>query len=635
MILLSASELEKHFGTEEVLEHVSFHISKGDRVGIVGDNGAGKTTLLSILSGEDEASDGAFFVAKGTRIGYLKQAAQFDSDNTVLGEMQAIYEETAARAEEWGITVYESEVKGILTSMAFGPAFYDKRIATLSGGERTRLALASLLLRKPDLLLLDEPTNHLDIGTLKWLESYLKGYAGTLVIVSHDRYFLDQTVTRIFEINRKHLTMYEGDYTTYVRKKKAAREDALRQYEKQQKEIKKEEDLIRWYMGHGTEHLVKRAQSREKRLAHVERLDKPEGDNKTIRFTFRENFPSGTDVVRAEGLSKGFRKGEDGKIIPLFRDLDLDIKRGERVAFIGPNGIGKSTLLKLLVSASQEGEYYGITMRPDSGRIRYGHNVQLAYYDQDQLTIRGSHTVLEEIHADWRLYTETQIRSILGRFLFTGDDVFKDVSALSGGEKARLSLLKMMMTGANVLVFDEPTNHLDISSKEIFEEALLDYPGTIILVSHDRYFLNRIPTRIVELSESGGETFLGAYDYYLEKKSGAIPSGRAYLAGLREAAGAAKKDPYEGLSEKEKRAAQKERETNRKRLEKKRDAAEANVERLEKEIRDLDNEMALCSQSLDYVKANELLALQASKKEELSAAYEAWEEAADELDRFV
>jgi len=632
MILLSASDLEKHFGTEEVLEGVSFHISKGDRVGIVGDNGAGKTTLLSILSGEDEPSDGVFFVAKGTRIGYLKQSAQFDSENTVLGEMQAVYEETAARAEEWGISVYESEVKGILTSMAFGPEFYDKRIRTLSGGERTRLALASLLLRKPDLLLLDEPTNHLDIGTLKWLESYLKNYVGTLVIVSHDRYFLDQTVTRIFEINRKRLTMYEGDYTTYVRKKKAAREDALRKYEKQQKEIKKEEDLIRWYMGHGTEHLVKRAQSREKRLSHVERLEKPEGENATIRFSFRENYPSGNDVVRTEHLSKGFRRGEDGKIIPLFRNLDLDVKRGERVAIIGPNGIGKSTLLKLLVAASPESGYYGVTMRPDEGTIRYGHNVELAYYDQEQLTIRGSHTVLEEIHADWRLYTETQIRSILGRFLFTGDDVFKDVSALSGGEKARLSLLKMMMAGANVLVFDEPTNHLDISSKEIFEEALLEYPGTIILVSHDRYFLNRIPTRIVELSADGGETFLGAYDYYLEKKSGAIPSGRTYLAELR---GEAKKDPYEGFSEKEKRAAQKERETNRKRLEKKREKAEADASRLEKEIRDLDNEMALCSASLDYKKANDLLALQNEKKEELAAAYDAWEAAAEELDRFV
>ena len=529
MIILSAKDLTKAYGVDVILENVSFHINEGDRIGIIGANGAGKTTLLKILSGELNADIGDFFVSADTTIGYLKQSDNFHSEHTVMEEVEAIFSgmeqmeqdmlalsaEISKKAErgesgpqvdrllerydrmqeeyrDQGGYSYKSEINGILSSMAFGEEFYHKKISTLSGGERTRLALACLLLKKPDLLFLDEPTNHLDIGTLKWLEQYLKSYRGTILLVSHDRYFLDQTVNRIFEVEHHKLYTYEGSYSSYAEQKKQRREAQMRKYQQQQKEIARQEEIIRRFKQHGTEKLAKRAASREKRLEAVEMVDRPEASRGRMKLQFRQNFKTGNDVLEGEGLSKSFGYGSNEK--HLFEKVDFDIKRGERICIVGPNGVGKTTLLKILLG----------DLSPNSGRLKVGHNVDFGYYDQEQQLLGGSNTVLEELHDAYRLYTDTELRSILGSFLFQGDMVFLPVSALSGGEKARLSLLKLMLSGANTLIMDEPTNHLDIESKEVFEDALLDFPGTVIVVSHDRYFLNKIPTRIFELGRHHG-----------------------------------------------------------------------------------------------------------------------------------
>lgn len=605
MVILSASDITKAFGVDTILSGLSFHCEKGDRVGIVGDNGAGKTTLLSILAGESVPDSGTIYRSAGASVGYLRQRDNFDSENTVHGEMLALFshllemEETMTRlsasiaeesaagrdterllhafdaltedfAEQGGYR-FRGEIDGILTSMAFPRDMYDKPIATLSGGERTRLALASLLLRKPEILLLDEPTNHLDIGTLKWLEGFLAAYPGTVLVVSHDRYFLDQIVTRIFEIERRVLTVYEGDYTAYADQKRQREESLLRSYENQQKEIHRQEEMIRRFRQHGTEKLAKRARSREKRLEHITPLERPESKGGPLRLRFREKYPSGTDVLTCEGLSKSFGTGPSAR--QLFRHVDLSVKRGERICMVGQNGIGKTTLLKILLGDSS----------PDSGRIKVGHNVVFGYYDQEQQLLSGDKTVIDEVWDSHRLYSEGELRSLLGRFLFRGDEVFKTVRDLSGGEKARLSLLKLMLSGANTLVMDEPTNHLDIRSKEVFEDALLSYPGTMLLVSHDRYLLNKIPTRILELTGDGLASYLGGYDYYMEKKA-AIGSGRQHLSDLSKAASAASVE----RSGADAQAAAKEQKLEERRLAK---AAETARRRQERELAELETEI--------------------------------------------
>lgn len=547
MIILSAKDITKTYGVDTILDNISFHVNRGDRIGIVGANGAGKTTLLNILSGELTADSGQFFVSQDATIGYLKQKNHFDSEATVIEEVEKIFEPIKAMEKELadlsvqisemgaqagcvmdkyarlqdtfaneGGYSYKSEMTGILNSMAFGEEYYDKKISTLSGGERTRLALACLLLEKPDILFLDEPTNHLDIGTLRWLEQYLKGYKGTVVMVSHDRYFLDQMTNRIFEVEHHKLKCYEGNYSTFAEKKRALREAEMRAYNKQQTEIRRQEDMIRRFKERGTEKLAKRAASREKRLSHIERIERPENEPGKMKIRFRQEYQSGNDVLYAENLAKSFGFGAGRK--DLFSHVNFDIKRGERICLVGPNGVGKTTLLRILMEE----------LSPTEGYLKIGHNVKFGYYDQGQLLLNDGATVMDEVHDSYRLYKDAEIRSILGRFLFKNDQVFLQVGSLSGGEKARLALLKLMMSGANVLILDEPTNHLDIASKEVFEDALLEYPGTVIVVSHDRYFLNKIPTRILELEKDGLTEYLGTYDYYVEKKA-AVESGRRYL----------------------------------------------------------------------------------------------------------
>lgn len=651
MIVVSAKDLTKAYGTDVILDKVSFHINKGERVGIIGVNGAGKTTLLKMLTGEIPCESGDFFISSDLKTGYLKQDGSFDSEKTVIEEVEAIFsrfpemeremeqltlrmEEASSEEEshrlierfdalserydrEGGYT-YKSEITGILSSMAFPAESYNKKISTLSGGERTRLALACLLLKKPDILFLDEPTNHLDIGTLKWLEQYLRGYKGTVVLVSHDRYFLDQTVNRIFEVENRKLHIYEGDYSFYASERRVRREAEMRRYEKQQKEIERQEDMIRRFKQRGTEKLAKRAASREKRLSAMEVMDRPDGGHGRMKLNFKENFQSGRDVIFAEDLSKGFGYGSNRK--ELFHGVDLDIKRGERVCIVGANGIGKTTLIRMLM-----GE-----LSSNTGRIKIGHNVQFGYYDQGQQLLDPANTVVGELQDAYRLYSEPELRNILGRFLFRGESVFLNVGDLSGGEKARLALLKLMMSGANVLVLDEPTNHLDIESKEVFEEALLDFPGTCIIVSHDRYFLNRIPTRIIELTKTGIDNYLGTYDYYVEKKQQLIQSGKKYMDDLADSASSGDKNAsaMDGISDElssaEKRKLQKEREAEERRLERRKQKLEKDIEQLEEEIKALEEQVGNPEIMTDHEKLAEISTTLQQKREKLEEEYEEW-----------
>lgn len=537
MTIISAKNVCKSYGIDNILDNITFNINEKDRVGLIGLNGAGKTTLLNIIGGVLAPDDGILSIPPGTRMGYLRQNGNFESQKTIYEEflsffshiiamedrLKDVMEEISRRATEGQDTAklmdeydhlseeftkqngygYKSEIKGILTALGFSEEDYDKKIETLSGGEKTRLSLGALLIKKPDILLLDEPTNHLDIETLKWLEMQLRAYPGTVLLISHDRYFLDKTVTRIFEVQNRGLTVYNCNYSDYVIRKRESEAAAMKLYEANRKEIEKQEEMIRRFKQHGTEKLANRAKSREKMLERMERIDRPELSFDRMKLHFKASIPSGNDVAWGKNLSLSFTDRL------LFDNVDFDIKKDERVCLIGPNGTGKTTLLKILLDR----------ISPDTGTVKLGQNVVIGYYDQEQQLLNPENTVLEELHSCYRLYTQKELRNILGSFLFRGDEVFKKVSALSGGEKARLSLLKIMMTGANFLIMDEPTNHLDIPSKEVFEDALLDFPGTLLMVSHDRYFLNKIPSRILELETHGLTEYLGQYDYYLEKKA--------------------------------------------------------------------------------------------------------------------
>ncbi|MDR1573119.1 MAG: ABC-F family ATP-binding cassette domain-containing protein [Clostridiales Family XIII bacterium] len=655
MIVLSAKNLTKFYGATGVLNDVGFCVNSGDRVGIIGVNGAGKTTLLSILAGECAPDAGERFVAPELAIGYLRQNGNFNSERTVYEEMLTIFDdlieaerETESLAAEIsrlseaggdvktllgrydriseefkqrGGYAYRSEISGILSSMAFPESSRTQKVSLLSGGERTRLALAALLLKKPGLLFLDEPTNHLDIGTLGWLEQYLKNYNGTVVLVSHDRYFLDRIANRIFEIENGRLTAYEGNYSVFAEKKRALRQAERRVLEKQQREIERQEEIVRRFRQHGTEKLAKRARSREKRLARVAPPEHPSHAPEHLRMRFHRQYKSGNDVLFAEDLSKSFVR--EGARRELFERVALELKSGEHVCMVGANGVGKSTLLKILNGA----------LAPDGGQMQTGHNVMIGYYDQEQELLDDERSILDEMRASYGgHYSDTELRSLLGRFLFTGDTVFRKVGALSGGERARLSLLKLMLSGANFLLLDEPTNHLDIASKEVFEEALRAFPGTALVVSHDRYFLNKIPSRIVELTPNGLVNYLGAYDYYTEKKA-AEALGRQYLSSLArhaEARDATQEEGGAGADDCGARDAAEQRRRNKeaKAAERRRlralSLAEAQIETLEREILDLEAQMCDAAVSSDYAFVNDRSERLSAAKEALADAYDRW-----------
>ncbi|WP_088008880.1 ABC-F family ATP-binding cassette domain-containing protein [Indiicoccus explosivorum] len=536
MIVLQVNNIQKSFGAEEVLSGVKLEVQHRDRVALVGRNGAGKSTLLKIIAGEMSYDGGEIIMPKDLTTGYLEQHSGIDSPRTVWDEMMTVFERFRKQErnlrqleqkmadpdvyndpqltrkvmaeydtlqhtfKDGGGYQYESDTRAVLHGMKFYPEDYDKPVATLSGGQKTRLMLAKLLLEKPQLLILDEPTNHLDIETLRWLESYLKGYPGALLIVSHDRYFLDQVVTTVYEVSRRRMKRFTGNYTRYLEEKAKQYELDRKQYDKQQEEKAKLEEFVQKNIVRAS--TTKMAQSRRKVLEKTDWMDAPEGDEKSARFGFSIRRQSGNDVLMADDVSIGY--GEE----PVAHNISFKLFRGDSLALVGPNGVGKSTLLEAIVKND--------TLL--SGTIQRGTGVHIGYYDQEQAELTGNKTVLNELWDEYPQVPEKDIRGILGNFLFTGDDVLKPVSSLSGGEKARVALSKLMMQKANVLILDEPTNHLDLDSKEVLEAALIDYPGTILFVSHDRYFMNRIATKVIELTPEGTEEFLGDYDYYLEKK---------------------------------------------------------------------------------------------------------------------
>ena len=644
MLIITGKDISKAYGTDIIFEDVCFGVEKGDRVGIVGANGTGKTTLLGIIAGDIEATSGNLYIRNDFNIGYLRQQNQFGGSGTVRSQAEKSFtnlfemekklerlqlaiadhesesferdlEEYTRLIEEYerkGGYTYKSELGAMLTHMGFDEEAQNKEISKLSGGERTRLALSCLLLSKPDVLMLDEPTNHLDLHMLEWLEAYLDNYKGTIMVVSHDRYLLDRITNKIFDLGGGTLEAYTGNYSTFLVKREEHLEAMRREYEKQQAEIARQEDMIRRFRQHGTEHLAKRAASREKRLAMMEIKEKPKLKQNRMKLSFEADFKSGGEVIEAEDLSKSYGSRK------LFDHAGLLIRKGERVCIIGDNGIGKTTLLKILMGLE----------KPDNGYLRIGYNVNFGYYDQGQLLLDENETVLGEMKNAYHLYTDTEMRSLLGRFLFTGDDVFKQVKDLSGGEKAKLSLLKLMLSGANTLVLDEPTNHLDIESKEIVEEALMEFEGTLLIVSHDRYLLNTIPDRILELTEHGLVEYKGKFDYYLEK------TGRSVSLSETEATAVTAKSGRDELeltrklvtdSEAE-RKAKKQNEAEERRRQRRAESVENRIHEIETELADIQDEMSLPENAANPEWMHEKASKMAELEAEVTALYDEWME---------
>ncbi|MCL6660290.1 ABC-F family ATP-binding cassette domain-containing protein [Paenibacillus amylolyticus] len=652
-MLLQVSGIIKRFGVDPILDGVNLQILERERIGLVGVNGAGKSTLLKIVAGEMSYDGGQIFKSKETTLGYLAQNSGLQSDRTIWEEMMNVFAhltqaeadlrqmerdiadpaqmedekkyadllERYAKRSDWfkdhGGYEMETRIRSVLHGMGFGEFSPDTPIATLSGGQKTRLALARILLQAPDLLMLDEPTNYLDIATLTWLEDYLRGYSGALLVVSHDRYFLDRLVTTIVEIERHRSKKYTGNYSRYMELKAAEYETQMKQYEKQQGEISKMEDFVQKNIVRAS--TTKRAQSRRKALDKMERLDKPMGDLKKAHFSFETAVMSGKEVLRVDQLSVAYDEAS-----PLFRNVSFDLRRGETVALIGPNGIGKSTMLKCLTGS----------LRPVTGEIQWGTKVQIGYYDQEQTGLNPSNTVLEELWSAYPGMEEARIRTVLGNFLFSGDDVLKKISSLSGGEKARVSLSKLMLKEANMLILDEPTNHLDLFAKEVLEAALMDYEGTLLFISHDRYFLNKMAERIVELHPGGTEHYLGNYDDYVEKKQELEDIAReAAEARQVSAKNSSKSDLNTATTEKSGAAsfeAEKQAKREERNRQRKQEALEQQIAELETKITDLEAQMALPEIYQDYMKLQELQQQTEEHKAELIKAYEDWEELAME-----
>lgn len=632
-MVLSCNNLSKAFLDEPLFSGGSFRIEEKEKAAIVGINGAGKSTLLKILIGELTPDTGEVILAKGKTIGYLAQHQDLSTDRTIFEEVlqakqdvlaleqeirrletemkAATGEELSSMMETYARLNHEfeqkdgyacqSEITGILKGLGFAEDEFQKKYAALSGGQKTRVALGRLLLEKPDLLLLDEPTNHLDIHSVTWLENYLRGYGGSVILVAHDRYFLDRIVTKVIEVEGGKITTFSGNYSAYAEKKKMLRDAALRQYLNQQQEIKHQEAVIAKLRSFNREKSIKRAESREKLLAKTERLEKPAELKDSMFFTLEPNEMSGNDVLTVRNLSKSYGSHT------LFHEVDLDIKRGERVAVIGANGTGKTTLLKIINSL----------VKPDTGSCLLGSRVAIGYYDQEQQLLTEENTLFEEIQNAYPNLNNTTIRNTLAAFLFTGDDVFKRVSELSGGERGRMALAKLILSPCNFLILDEPTNHLDMTSKEILEQALSHYTGTILYVSHDRYFVNQTATRILELT---GETFinyLGNYDYYLEKKEEltalyTAPTVAEPTKAAPETAGA------DWKAQKEEQARERKRRNDMKKIEEK-------IDSLEKRSAEIDE---LLTHEDVYTNVSECLKLnreQEELKQTMDQLFEEWE----------
>ncbi|RDU34727.1 multidrug ABC transporter ATP-binding protein [Neobacillus piezotolerans] len=638
MILLQVNQLEKYYGAELILSNIKLELQNRDRVALVGRNGAGKSTLLKIIAGHIGHDGGDIIKPKDVTIGYLAQNTGLESALSIWDEMLKVFEpvrklEDSLREleqqmadpavisdsgkydrvlkeydtlqvqyKEMGGYQYEADIRSVLHGLNFHTFDYSTSISSLSGGQKTRLALGKLLLGKPDILILDEPTNHLDIETLSWLEGYLQSYHGAILIVSHDRYFLDKVVNQVYELSRRQIQRFVGNYSSYLVQKAENYERDLKQYEKQQEEVAKLQDFIQRNLARAS--TTKRAQSRRKKLEKMDLMDRPSGDEKSATFSFDIERQSGNDVLQADSLAIGYETS-------VAANISFSITKGDSIALVGPNGIGKSTLLKTIIK----------NLPAHSGSIRYGTNVMIGYYDQEQANLRSSKRVLNELWDDYPLKSEKEIRTVLGNFLFSGDDVLKPVSTLSGGEKARLALAKLMLQKANFLILDEPTNHLDLDSKEVLENALIDYPGTILFVSHDRYFINRIATKVLELGTDGCVEYLGDYDYFLEKKQEI-----AELEAIQKAASASSVETTSSKNTFQQDKESKKLERQRKR---RLEEIESRIEELEALIEE--NESLLCDPDVyqDHERVLVINNQNDSARQELDQLLEQWAELAE------
>ena len=628
-MILACNNISKSFGVDEVIKNASFHIEEREKAAIVGINGAGKTTLLRIIMGEYSADSGEVVIAKDRTIGYLAQHQNLSGDNTIYDELLSVkqdiidlerkirkleldmhgregaeleavmeaYSKSTHQFELQNGYAYKSEVVGVLKGLGFDESDFEKRMSTLSGGQKTRVALGRLLLSKPDIIMLDEPTNHLDMNSIAWLENYLVNYDGSVIIVAHDRYFLDKVVTKVIEVERGVVSVFSGNYSDYAAKKKQLMDAKLKEYYNQQRDIKHQEEVIAKLKSFNREKSIKRAESREKLLDKIEVIDKPITVQETMHFKLEPAKESGNDVLSVEGLSKSFGSQK------LFEDVSFEIKKGEKVALIGNNGTGKTTILKII----------NHIIEADSGKVRLGANVEIGYYDQEHNVLHMDKTAFEEIGDAYPDMSNTQIRNMLACFLFTGDDVFKKIGDLSGGERGRVSLAKLMLSNANFLILDEPTNHLDIMSKEILESALNRYTGTVLYVSHDRYFINKTAGRIIELSANTVTNYIGNYDYYLEKRDILAPKE---IKAAKEEKSTAVKDDWK--AQKEEQARIRKRQSDIAKIEK-------SIEKLEAENAGIDEQLALPEVYTDVPKLMKLNERKQQIGAELNKLYEEWE----------
>lgn len=633
MIILQANKIERSFAGEVLFDNINLQVDERDRIALVGKNGAGKSTLLKILVGEEEPTSGEINKKKDISLSYLAQDSRFESENTIYDEMLHVfddlrrtekqlrqmelemgeksgedldklmsdYDRLSENFRQAGGFTYEADIRAILNGFKFDESMWQMKIAELSGGQNTRLALAKMLLEKPNLLVLDEPTNHLDIETIAWLENYLVNYSGALIIVSHDRYFLDKVATITLDLTKHSLDRYVGNYSRFVELKEQKLATEAKNYEKQQKEIAALEDFVNRNLVRAS--TTKRAQSRRKQLEKMERLDKPEAGKKSANMTFQSEKTSGNVVLTVENAAIGY----DGEI--LSEPINLDLRKMNAVAIVGPNGIGKSTFIRSIVEQ----------IPFIKGEKRFGANVEVGYYDQTQSKLTASNTVLDELWNDFKLTPEVEIRNRLGAFLFSGDDVKKSVGMLSGGEKARLLLAKLSMENNNFLILDEPTNHLDIDSKEVLENALIDFDGTLLFVSHDRYFINRVATHVLELSENGSTLYLGDYDYYVEKKAEVEMSQTEETSTSNQAKEVSSVNDYQAQKESQKEARKLMRQ----------------IENLEAEIEELESQsQAISEQMLETNDAGKLMELQAELDKICHRQEEAmleWEELSEQV----
>lgn len=628
-MILACNNISKSFGIDEVIKNASFHIEEREKAAIVGINGAGKTTLLRIIMGEYSADSGEVVIAKDRTIGYLAQHQNLSGDNTIYDELLSVkqdiidlerkirkleldmhgregaeleavmeaYSKSTHQFELQNGYAYKSEVVGVLKGLGFDESDFEKRMSTLSGGQKTRVALGRLLLSKPDIIMLDEPTNHLDMNSIAWLENYLVNYDGSVIIVAHDRYFLDKVVTKVIEVERGVVSVFSGNYSDYAAKKKQLMDAKLKEYYNQQRDIKHQEEVIAKLKSFNREKSIKRAESREKLLDKIEVIDKPITVQETMHFKLEPAKESGNDVLSVEGLSKSFGSRK------LFEDVSFEIKKGEKVALIGNNGTGKTTILKII----------NHIIEADLGKVRLGANVEIGYYDQEHNVLHMDKTAFEEIGDAYPDMSNTQIRNMLACFLFTGDDVFKKIGDLSGGERGRVSLAKLMLSNANFLILDEPTNHLDIMSKEILESALNRYTGTVLYVSHDRYFINKTAGRIIELSANTVTNYIGNYDYYLEKRDILAPKE---IKAAKEEKSTAVKDDWK--AQKEEQARIRKRQSDIAKIEK-------SIEKLEAENAGIDEQLALPEVYTDVPKLMKLNERKQQIDAELTKLYEEWE----------